>query len=415
MLPDVGSTIVPPGFSRPSRSAASIIATATRSFTLPPGLIDLDLGEQVAAQALGLASSRDSRTSGVLPTRSRSESATSIASTARASPERGPVIASTLLAAMGARRGRSAGGIRVRARIASRSTSCGSTNVPAPRPQAVATSSVAATEQRRGRLHARAGRDVLGRVRHEHRPARRGRRAPAGTHAGPRAAADEHEPAVGAARRPPASASRPSSRPHTTPSNAARASCCARDVGAQPGDRARSRRGGSARARRRSTARARRRRRRRRPRAPASSSPCVVDAEQPRDRIGHLRRVQRAHEREEAAGRVGEAGDRAGRVGGRRVAHREHGARRAERDDDVAGPQRRCRARRPCCRRCPARRSRRRPNAVGGAGGLGRAEHARAAALASRASPSTIARRSSAVLARRPRRSSRCRTRRRDR
>ena len=38
MLPEVGSTIVPPGFSRPSCSAASIMATAGRSLTLPPGL-----------------------------------------------------------------------------------------------------------------------------------------------------------------------------------------------------------------------------------------------------------------------------------------------------------------------------------------------------------------------------------------
>ena len=37
MLPLVGSTIVPPGLSRPSRSAASIIRTAMRSFTDPPG------------------------------------------------------------------------------------------------------------------------------------------------------------------------------------------------------------------------------------------------------------------------------------------------------------------------------------------------------------------------------------------
>ena len=38
MLPDVGSTIVPPGCRSPSRSAASIIAIAGRSFTEPPGL-----------------------------------------------------------------------------------------------------------------------------------------------------------------------------------------------------------------------------------------------------------------------------------------------------------------------------------------------------------------------------------------
>ena len=38
MLPDVGSTIVPPGFSSPLASAASIIFTAMRSLELPPGL-----------------------------------------------------------------------------------------------------------------------------------------------------------------------------------------------------------------------------------------------------------------------------------------------------------------------------------------------------------------------------------------
>jgi len=38
VLPEVASTINPPGLSRPSRSAASIIATPMRSFTEPPGL-----------------------------------------------------------------------------------------------------------------------------------------------------------------------------------------------------------------------------------------------------------------------------------------------------------------------------------------------------------------------------------------
>src|SRR5438270_645431 len=37
VLPEVGSTIVPPGLSFPSRSAASIIASPIRSFTEPPG------------------------------------------------------------------------------------------------------------------------------------------------------------------------------------------------------------------------------------------------------------------------------------------------------------------------------------------------------------------------------------------
>src|SRR5213592_4982402 len=38
VFPDVASTIRPPGLSRPSRSAASIIARPIRSFTEPPGL-----------------------------------------------------------------------------------------------------------------------------------------------------------------------------------------------------------------------------------------------------------------------------------------------------------------------------------------------------------------------------------------
>ena len=38
MLPEVGSTIVPPGCSAPLFSAASIMRTAMRSFTEPPGL-----------------------------------------------------------------------------------------------------------------------------------------------------------------------------------------------------------------------------------------------------------------------------------------------------------------------------------------------------------------------------------------
>ena len=38
MLPEVGSTIVPPGWSSPEASAASIMRMAMRSFTEPPGL-----------------------------------------------------------------------------------------------------------------------------------------------------------------------------------------------------------------------------------------------------------------------------------------------------------------------------------------------------------------------------------------
>ena len=43
VLPAVASTIVPPGLSRPSFSAASIIETPIRSLKLPPGLTDSSL------------------------------------------------------------------------------------------------------------------------------------------------------------------------------------------------------------------------------------------------------------------------------------------------------------------------------------------------------------------------------------
>jgi hypothetical protein len=71
VLPLVGSTIVPPGFSFPSRSAASIRAIAARSLIDPPGF-----SASIFATSCGRRSlpSRDSRTSGVSPTASRIES-----------------------------------------------------------------------------------------------------------------------------------------------------------------------------------------------------------------------------------------------------------------------------------------------------------------------------------------------------
>ncbi|CAM5632995.1 hypothetical protein SALBM135S_05145 [Streptomyces alboniger] len=66
MLPDVGSTMVPPGFSSPLCSAASIMRSAMRSFTEPPGLKYSTLARTVAwMPAVTLLS----LTSGVLPTR----------------------------------------------------------------------------------------------------------------------------------------------------------------------------------------------------------------------------------------------------------------------------------------------------------------------------------------------------------
>jgi hypothetical protein len=64
VLPLVGSTIVPPGRSRPVFSASSTMRSAMRSLTLPPGLKYSTLARIVASMpALTLRS----RTSGVLP------------------------------------------------------------------------------------------------------------------------------------------------------------------------------------------------------------------------------------------------------------------------------------------------------------------------------------------------------------
>ena len=65
VLPDVHSTIVPPGLSFPSRSAASTMASPMRSFTLPPGLKNSTLARTGAGQPRAVARSR---TRGVLPT-----------------------------------------------------------------------------------------------------------------------------------------------------------------------------------------------------------------------------------------------------------------------------------------------------------------------------------------------------------
>src|SRR5215208_5813227 len=71
VLPEVGSMIVPPGFSRPSASAASTILIATRSLIEPPGLKYSTLATTCGFRP---AAMRDSRTSGVSPTVSRIES-----------------------------------------------------------------------------------------------------------------------------------------------------------------------------------------------------------------------------------------------------------------------------------------------------------------------------------------------------
>ncbi len=71
VLPEVGSTIVPPGFSSPEASAASIIRMAMRSFTEPPGLKYSTLARTVA---LIPSVTLLSLTRGVLPTSSMIES-----------------------------------------------------------------------------------------------------------------------------------------------------------------------------------------------------------------------------------------------------------------------------------------------------------------------------------------------------
>src|SRR5262249_50802424 len=68
VLPEVGSTIVPPGSSFPSRSAASIIERPIRSFTDPPGFRNSSFARIVPGTSREI---RSSRTMGVLPTRSR--------------------------------------------------------------------------------------------------------------------------------------------------------------------------------------------------------------------------------------------------------------------------------------------------------------------------------------------------------
>ncbi len=88
VLPDVGSTIVPPGWSSPEASAASIIRVAMRSFTDPPGLrysiFASTIGPPPSAPPsvppsgplsppAGRSRVRERRRSGVLPIRSMSE------------------------------------------------------------------------------------------------------------------------------------------------------------------------------------------------------------------------------------------------------------------------------------------------------------------------------------------------------
>src|ERR1700691_2615172 len=76
VLPLVGSTMTPPGVKSPSRSAASIIVSAGRSFELPPGVIDSSFTRTSTPWGVR---SRLKRTSGVSPIRSSREFATRMA------------------------------------------------------------------------------------------------------------------------------------------------------------------------------------------------------------------------------------------------------------------------------------------------------------------------------------------------
>ena len=69
MLPAVASMMVPPGFSRPSASAASIMVSAMRSLMEPPGLVFSSFRNSLQ----GPVSKPCSSSMGVWPIRSRAE------------------------------------------------------------------------------------------------------------------------------------------------------------------------------------------------------------------------------------------------------------------------------------------------------------------------------------------------------
>src|SRR3954470_24284931 len=75
VFPLVGSTMVPPGRSSPEASAASIIRSAMRSFTEPPGLTYSTLASTSGASGPRCSVTRRSRTRGVSPIRSTTDSA----------------------------------------------------------------------------------------------------------------------------------------------------------------------------------------------------------------------------------------------------------------------------------------------------------------------------------------------------
>ncbi len=76
VLPDVGSTMVPPGLRSPSRSAASIIGECRAVLDAATRVEEFQFGQQLARRSRPI---RSRRTIGVLPTRSSNESAAWIA------------------------------------------------------------------------------------------------------------------------------------------------------------------------------------------------------------------------------------------------------------------------------------------------------------------------------------------------
>ena len=112
----------------------------------------------------------------------------------------------------------------------------------------------------------------------------------------------------------------------------------ARRRGPQPRDRARRVRAGSACARRRSRARARRRPRPAAPPSASASSPAWSTPSQRRDRVGDLRRVERAHER----------------AGSDRSRRRSRRPRPSRRRSAIRSPRTRCPTYRARSRRRPA-------------------------------------------------------------
>ena len=129
--------IVPPGLSRPARSAASIIGRPIRSLTEPPGLSISSFASRSGWRSAGPRSrvSREMRTRGVSPTRSRIDSAYCIGREDTVPPARGQARPAP---ASGLRRGR-AGRVGAAARSAARGAAADARagrrrRVRAPRP-----------------------------------------------------------------------------------------------------------------------------------------------------------------------------------------------------------------------------------------------------------------------------------------